>query len=68
MFDAYGLGGANQQWMTVTMYMYYQGWGQFNFGRAAAVAWILFLLIILIGLINLAVTRRIANDGGGKRS
>ncbi len=64
MFDQYGQGGADRQWMTVTMYLYELGWGaQKSFGRAAAVAWILFLIIIAIGLINFALTRRIANGG-----
>jgi len=64
MFDQYGQGGADRQWMTVTMYLYELGWGaQKSFGRAAAVAWILFLIIITIGLINFALTRRIANGG-----
>jgi len=64
MFDQFGQGGADRQWMTVTMYLYELGWGaQKSFGRAAAVAWILFLIIITIGLINFALTRRIASGG-----
>jgi cellobiose transport system permease protein len=46
--------------MTITIYLYNLGWGQLNFGRAAAVAWLLFLIIVLIGLFNLAITRSIA--------
>ena len=64
MFDQFGQGGADRQWMTVTMYLYELGWGaQKSFGRAAAVAWILFLIIIAIGLINFAITRRISSAG-----
>ncbi|MEP7193552.1 MAG: sugar ABC transporter permease [Actinomycetota bacterium] len=64
MFDQFGQGGADRQWMTVTMYIYELGWGaQKSFGRAAAVAWILFLIIIAIGLLNFAITRRIAAAG-----
>ena len=56
-------GGANQQWLTLTVYLHNVGWFQDgSFGRAAAVAWLLFLLIVLIGLINLAITRRIAGN------
>ncbi|MEO6142350.1 MAG: sugar ABC transporter permease [Dermatophilaceae bacterium] len=66
MFDQFGQGGADRQWMTVTMYLYELGWGaQKSFGRAAAVAWILFLIIIAIGLLNFALTRRIAAGGSG---
>ena len=64
MYDQFGQGGADRQWMTVTMYLYELGWGaQKSFGRAAAVAWILFLIIIAIGLVNFAVTRRISSSG-----
>lgn len=65
MFDQIGLGGPDRQWMTVTMYMYELGWGnQRDFGRASAVAWILFLVIVLVASANFALTRRIAGTGG----
>ena len=64
LFDQYGTGGANSQWLTLTIYLYNLGWGQLNFGRAAAVAWLLFLVIVLIGLVNLGITRRIASNEG----
>ncbi len=60
LYDQNGLGGEDQQWMTMTIYLYKLGWTQLNFGRAAAVAWLLFLVIVAIGLVNLAITRRIA--------
>ncbi len=64
MFDQTGQGGADRQWMTATMYLYELGWGaQKSFGRASAVAWILFLIIIIIGIINFTLTRRIAATG-----
>jgi cellobiose transport system permease protein len=66
MYDQNGNGGADQQWLTITLYLYRIGWGEFNFGRAAALAWILFLIILLIGLINLAITRRLVRDEGGR--
>jgi cellobiose transport system permease protein len=64
MYDQFGRGGAAQQWLTITLYLYDIGWGQWNFGRAAAMAWILFLIILLIGLINLLVTRTLVRDDG----
>jgi cellobiose transport system permease protein len=71
LFDQLGQGGADRQWMTLTMYLYELGWGpQKSFGRASAVAWILFLIIVVIGIINFSITRRIAASGpskGGKR-
>ncbi|HMO10668.1 MAG TPA: sugar ABC transporter permease [Actinotalea sp.] len=64
MYDQLGQGGADRQWMTMTMYLYELGWGnQKSFGRASAVAWLLFLLIVAIGLINFSITRRIASAG-----
>jgi cellobiose transport system permease protein len=62
LYDQNGLGGENQQWMTMTIYLYKLGWNQLNFGRAASVAWLLFVVIVAIGLANLAITRRIASN------
>lgn len=64
MFDNTGQGGSAQQWLTITLYLYNIGWGEFNFGRAAALAWILFIIIVVIGLINLFITRRLVRDEG----
>jgi cellobiose transport system permease protein len=61
MYDQYGLGGANRQWQTLTIYLYQVGWTQKNFGRAAAIAWLLFLIIVVIGLVNFYLIRRIAS-------
>jgi len=66
MYDSAGTGGASNQWLTITMYIYNQGFGPAGggqFGRAAAAAWLLFLIIIVVGLINLAATRTIASSG-----
>lgn len=70
VFDETGLGGASRQWMTTTLYLYDVGWGnQKNFGRAAAVAWLLFLVIVIIGLVNFLITQRIsASDRGPNRA
>ncbi|MDN5598985.1 MAG: carbohydrate ABC transporter permease [Brachybacterium sp.] len=65
MFDTAGSGGASRQWMTMTMYLYELGWGpQVSFGRASAVAWLLFMIIIGIGILNYLITKRIATAGG----
>ena len=66
MYDTTGAGGASSQWLTITMYIYNLGFGPAGggqFGRAAAAAWLLFLIIIVVGLINLAATRTIATSG-----
>ncbi|MFT0761811.1 sugar ABC transporter permease [Scrofimicrobium sp. R131] len=62
MFDQTGTGGANNQWLTVSLYLYLTGWGEWDFGRAAAIAWLLFLIILLIGVINLVATRSVVAD------
>jgi cellobiose transport system permease protein len=64
VFDQFGRGGAGQQWLTITLYLYDIGWGQWNFGRAAAMAWILFVIILLIGLLNLVITRTLVRGEG----
>lgn len=67
MFDIMGNGGSDKQWLTLTMYLYQLGWGpQKSFGRASAVAWILFLIIILVGALNFWLTRRISSSDGKK--
>ncbi len=53
-----GEGGAAQQWLTITLFLYNIGWREWNFGRAAALAWILFLIILPISLIQWRVLRR----------
>jgi len=64
MFDVMGSGGSDRQWMTLTMYLYQLGWGpQKSFGRASAVAWILFLIIIVFALLNFVLTQRISSSG-----
>ena len=64
VFDQFGRGGAGQQWLTISLYLYDIGWGQWNFGRAAAMAWILFIIILAIGLLNLLVTRALVRGEG----
>ena len=68
MYDQFGLGGANSQWLTITLWLYNIGWGEWNFGRAAALAWILFLIILVIGIINLVVTRSVVRDEGSRNT
>jgi cellobiose transport system permease protein len=69
LFDATGLGGPDRNWMTTVVFLYDTAWGnQYNLGRASAVAWLLFLLIVVIGLVNFLVTQRISSAGPAKKS
>jgi len=54
-------GGSARQYQTVAMYLYEKsfGSGQFKFGYASAIAWVLFLVIVLASLVNFLLVRRI---------
>ena len=67
MYDQFGRGGADQQWQTLTIYLYELGWTRADFGAASAVAVLLFLVIVAFGLVNFLLTRRIAHEDGGRR-
>jgi len=64
LFDNVGLGGSDRQWQTVTLYLWELGWRLRNLGTASAVAWLLFLFIVVFALVNLVLIRRLG--GGGK--
>ena len=70
MYDQYGRGGTDGQWRTMTIYLYELGWTRSDFGLASAVAVLLFLLIVAIGIVNFTITRRIADAEGrpGRRA
>ncbi|MBO0610492.1 carbohydrate ABC transporter permease [Myceligenerans salitolerans] len=64
LYDVYGQGGSDRQWMTTVLFLYEVAWGnQRDLGRAAAVAWILFLIILVIGFINFRFSTKIASSG-----
>ncbi|ALV38111.1 sugar ABC transporter permease [Streptomyces sp. CdTB01] len=58
LFEGSISGGISHQYQTLGLYMYEQGWGFFHLGRAAAIAWVMFVLIVLLVLVNTAVARR----------
>ncbi|MCY0925498.1 sugar ABC transporter permease [Streptomyces sp. H27-H1] len=59
LFEGSMSGGISHQYQTLGLYMYEQGWGFFHLGRAAAIAWVMFLLIVaLVGANALLVRRR----------
>jgi len=64
LFDTQGLGGSDRQYQTLTMYLWELGWRVRDLGMASAVAWLLFLIIIVFALVNLAVSRRVGSPGG----
>ena len=40
-------GGAEHQYQTLGLYLYEQGWVNFHLGRASAIAWTMFLILIV---------------------
>ncbi|MEV6012845.1 sugar ABC transporter permease [Streptomyces sp. NPDC051976] len=58
LFEGSQSGGISHQYQTLGLYMYEQGWGYFHLGRAAAIAWVMFLLIVVLVGANALVVRR----------
>ncbi|MFI0986249.1 carbohydrate ABC transporter permease [Streptomyces exfoliatus] len=52
-------GGTDHQYETLGILMYDQGFHSSMLGRASAVAWTMFGLLLLIGLVNALLTRRL---------
>ncbi|WP_328973132.1 carbohydrate ABC transporter permease [Streptomyces sp. NBC_00239] len=42
-------GGADHQFQTLGLYLYEQGWVNLHLGRASAIAWAMFLILVLVG-------------------
>ena len=57
-------GGADRQFGTITMLIYDFGWQLRDLGRASATAWMLFVLILVLAVVNLMLVRRIGGLGG----
>jgi cellobiose transport system permease protein len=55
-------GGNDRQFQTLTLFLYEQGFRDGNFGYAAAIAWALFLLILVFSVINYRLSTAIAKE------
>jgi len=64
LFDATSAipGGPYHQYETTTLYMWNLAFNQDHFGRASAVAFLLLIIIVLIGLINFFLSKGIATN------
>ncbi|GAA0300113.1 carbohydrate ABC transporter permease [Kineococcus aurantiacus] len=60
-------GGALNQYQTLGLFMYQQGWAFGALGRAATIAWVTFLLIVVLVLLNTALARWRDRDTEGAR-
>lgn len=52
-------GGANRQGLTISILLYEEAFSRSSFGYACAVAWALFLIIMVISIVNVILTSRI---------
>jgi cellobiose transport system permease protein len=52
-------GGNDRQYQTLALYLYEHGFTRFDFGYASAIAWVMFLVVLLAVAINFAVVRRL---------
>ncbi|MFE7269903.1 carbohydrate ABC transporter permease [Streptomyces sp. NPDC057623] len=52
-------GGSDHQYQTLGLYMYDQGWIIGNLGKASAIAWSMFLILLIVAVIQLLVSRRL---------
>ncbi|MGV8885648.1 MAG: carbohydrate ABC transporter permease [Microbacteriaceae bacterium] len=62
LFDGQSNGGSNRQFQTLVLYLYELAFPLRDFGRASATAWILFIIIVGVGLINFFLSRLISSQ------
>jgi len=70
LFDvstAGGIGGSDRQFQTTVLFLWEMAFFRRNLGEASAVAILLFLLIVGIGVINFLLSRRIATGDAAPR-
>jgi cellobiose transport system permease protein len=60
LFDPATAGGSQRQFQTTVLYLWEMAFQRQNFGKASTIAWLLFLIIVLFGVINYLISRRIA--------
>lgn len=71
LFDvstAGGIGGSDRQFQTTVLFLWELAFFRRNLGEASAVAILLFLLIVGIGVINFLISRRISTGDAPKQS
>jgi cellobiose transport system permease protein len=52
-------GGPDNQYSTLALYVFRLAFSSEHLGRAAAVAWVIFLLAVLVGALNAVIVRRL---------
>ena len=66
LFDPVTAGGTQRQFQTTVLYLWEMAFQRQNFGKAAAVAWLLFLIIVLVGVVNFLISKKIATADAKK--
>jgi cellobiose transport system permease protein len=60
LFGRGGLtGGSDRQFQTLSLYLYENGFGHYDFGYASATAWLMFLIIAFVAAVNFLLIRLI---------
>ncbi|MFD4142762.1 MULTISPECIES: carbohydrate ABC transporter permease [unclassified Streptomyces] len=55
-------GGPDHQYQTLGLYLYEQGWVNLHLGRASAIAWAMFLILLIVGAVNRLLARRLSKS------
>ncbi|TFV98091.1 carbohydrate ABC transporter permease [Leifsonia flava] len=55
------LGGPHREYQTTVLYLWDMAFNRSDFGKASAIAWLLFIIIVAFGLMNFLISRRIAS-------
>jgi cellobiose transport system permease protein len=55
-------GGAGREYQTFVLFIYQQFWFNGRYGYASALAWALFLVIVVLVLVNLLLARRVRGE------
>jgi cellobiose transport system permease protein len=55
-------GGSQNQFQTLGLYLYEQGWVNLHLGRASAIAWAMFLILLVVGAVNWLIARRLSKS------
>jgi len=65
LFDAASAtpGGQHRQYQTTVLYLWDMAFNRQDFGKASAIAWLLFIIIVGFGLLNFFLSRKIASSG-----
>jgi cellobiose transport system permease protein len=61
LYDPVTAGGSSRQFQTTVLYLWETAFFRQNFGEASAIAWILFLVIVVIGALNFLISKKIAS-------